>query len=655
MTNRAPQVVLAVRIVAALGVIAFAVHTLVPDGTTVSELFDNRIYYVLQWLAVGLCGARVLLVRSARSGWLAITIGLAFWAGGDLYYAITSTDSYPSLADVGYLAFYPFVYAGFVLLFRQRVTRLPGGIWIDGLSAAFAVAAIGASVLLEIVLETTSGSFGTVATNLAYPLGDMVLLALIVGAFSVTGWQPGRAWLALSAGLVVNAIGDAVYLYTTANGNYQEGTLLDAAWPAAMVLVANAAWVRTRVERPVDIESRQLLVIPATCTMIAVGVLVADHFERLNAVALALATATLACVVARLGLTFRENRRLLELTRSEAVTDPLTGLGNRRLLLSTMEGVLRSASREDPWLFVIFDLDGFKGYNDTFGHLAGDALLVRLGKRLQDATPVAGGCFRLGGDEFCLLVPAEADGGAPALEAAIAALADEGEGFHVTTSFGAVFLPDEAHDPREALREADARLYAQKQQKVSQRDELHEVLLQALYEREPDLIGHTRGVARLAVEVGRRLELSDRDLEELERAAQLHDIGKIAVPDQILRKPSALTDDEWRFIRQHTVVGQRILAAAPALRRVGEIVRATHERWDGTGYPDAVAAQQIPLPARVIAVCDAYDAMTTRRPYRNALSPADAVAELRRCAGSQFDPAIVAVVAEAVHERAEAA
>jgi two-component system cell cycle response regulator len=107
---------------------------------------------------------------------------------------------------------------------------------------------------------------------------------------------------------------------------------------------------------------------------------------------------------------------------------------------------------------------------------------------------------------------------------------------------------------------------------------------------------------------GRRLGVTGAALEELERAAQLHDIGKIAVPDQILRKPSALTDDEWVFIRQHTLVGQRILAASPTLRRIGDIVRATHERWDGAGYPDGVAGADIPLPARIIAVCDAFDA-----------------------------------------------
>ncbi len=342
---------------------------------------------------------------------------------------------------------------------------------------------------------------------------------------------------------------------------------------------------------------------------------------------------------------------LFERTKRWAVTDPLTGLGNRRQLMAEIETAFSRASSAEPWLLVVFDLDGFKGYNDTFGHPAGDALLQRLGIRLAEVPHEGGAAFRLGGDEFCLLTPIRDVPVEDILDGACDALSAKGEGFEIGTSLGAVFLPDDAGTPRDALGEADARLYAHKHQKHSRRDGPHEVLLQALYEREPDLFGHTRGVATLAVEVGRRLGLSGHPLEELERAAQLHDIGKIAVPDQILRKPSALTEDEWVFIRQHTLVGQRILAASPALRRIGDIVRATHERWDGAGYPDGIAGEDIPLAARIIAVCDAFDAMTGARPYRQSLDPATAIEELVRCGGSQFDPTVVAVVAESVKQR----
>jgi HD-GYP domain-containing protein (c-di-GMP phosphodiesterase class II) len=135
--------------------------------------------------------------------------------------------------------------------------------------------------------------------------------------------------------------------------------------------------------------------------------------------------------------------------------------------------------------------------------------------------------------------------------------------------------------------------------------------------------------------------LDDRALEELELAAGLHDIGKLAIPDAMLLKPGPLDDDEWAFVKRHTIIGQRIVAASPALNHVGQIIRSTHERWDGAGYPDRIAGGEVLLPARIIAVCNAFSAMTTDRPYRKAITADAAVAEIARCAGTQFDPAIV--------------
>ena len=312
------------------------------------------------------------------------------------------------------------------------------------------------------------------------------------------------------------------------------------------------------------------------------------------------------------------------------------------------------ASTEEPWLLPLFDLDGFKRYNDSFGHPAGDALLNRLGAKLGAVPPPEAAAYRLGGDEFCLLAPASIIPAAELIDAAVDALSEQSEGFAIGTSFGAVFIPVDATSASEALSEADARLYAHKHQKSARRDRPHEALLQALYERDPELKGHTNGVASLSLNVGRRLGMSETELEELELAAQLHDIGKIAVPDDVLHKPGPLTDSDWSLIQQHTIVGQRILSASPALRRVGEIVRATHERWDGSGYPDRLGQDDIPLAARVIAVCDAFDAMTSTRAYRPPLTVAEAIAELERCSGQQFDPKLVAVFTAALTERVAA-
>ena len=641
MSRRAETTLLAARVGLVAGVVLYTVRTVVHLGQGVDHFLDNWFYDGLLFVAAVVCGSRRWTAAGrARTGWLLLSLGIAAWAAGDTYYTHwignDPNQPFPSFADAGYLALFPFAYVGFILLIRARVPKLTAGVWLDGITAGLGIGALSTAVVLQAVLSTTSGHLAAVATNLAYPLGDTLLLALVVGAFSLMSWRPGRAWFVLGAGLAVMAVADSIYLYQVATNTYVGGTIIDAAWPAALVLLANAAWVGSRDDGAVDVEGRSLLIVPASCVAIAVGVLVLDHFKRLNPLALILAVATLASVVVRLALTFRENRRLFELTRSEAVTDMLTGLGNRRQLMNELDRAFACASTSEPWLLVIFDLDGFKSYNDAFGHPAGDALLQRLGIRLATVPHEGGGAFRLGGDEFCLLTPIHDIPVDQLLDSAVDALSTKGEGFAIGTSFGAVFLPDDAGDPREALGEADARLYAQKHQKHSRRDRPHEVLLQALYEREPALLGHTRGVAALAVEAGRRLGVTGAALEELERAAQLHDIGKIAVPDQILRKPGALSEDEWIFIRQHTLVGQRILAASPALRRIGDIVRATHERWDGAGYPDGIDGENIPLPARIIAVCDAFDAMTAARPYRPPLDPSAAIEELIRCAGSQF-------------------
>jgi response regulator RpfG family c-di-GMP phosphodiesterase len=185
-------------------------------------------------------------------------------------------------------------------------------------------------------------------------------------------------------------------------------------------------------------------------------------------------------------------------------------------------------------------------------------------------------------------------------------------------------------------------MYAHKEDRRSSATrQARDILLQVLHEREPELGDHLKGVAQLAMGVGNRLSLLSEELDEVVRAAELHDVGKMAIPDEILRKPGPLSESEWSFVRQHTLVGERILGAAPALLPVAKLVRSSHEHFDGSGYPDGLAGEAIPLGARIVAVCDAFDAMTTSRPYRDPMSVESALAELRACAGTQFDPRVV--------------
>jgi HD-GYP domain-containing protein (c-di-GMP phosphodiesterase class II) len=281
--------------------------------------------------------------------------------------------------------------------------------------------------------------------------------------------------------------------------------------------------------------------------------------------------------------------------------------------------------------------------------MAGDTLLALLGHRLEVAVADAGHAYRPGGDEFCVLLQCDRREAEARIAAAASALAAHGDGFSVTASFGRVWIPSEAHTPSLALRLADDRMYAQKgSRRGSARQQTHDVLLGVLREREPGLHEHLREVGRLAAIVGRALGMSDSELDDLHRAAELHDIGKAAVPDTILSKPGPLAQEEWDFVRRHTLIGERILLAAPALAPVAAIVRASHERWDGTGYPDRLGGVAIPLAARIVAVCDAFSAITGDRPYAPARTREQAIEELQANAGTQFDPAVVRAFLDAL-------
>jgi diguanylate cyclase (GGDEF)-like protein len=337
--------------------------------------------------------------------------------------------------------------------------------------------------------------------------------------------------------------------------------------------------------------------------------------------------------------------------REQAHTDALTRLGNRRKLAADVRERVRGATASRPLVLLLFDLDGFKSYNDTFGHGAGDAMLTRLAGRLAEAVAAHGAAYRLGGDEFCVLAAAEPGELYDVVTAAAGALAERGEDFAVESSYGAVLLPHEATTLEYALQLADERMYARKRGRSSSPgDQARDVLLRIMHAKQPSLEGHASDVAELCLRVGRRFNMTAEQLDELARAAELHDIGKVGIPDAILDKPAELDEAEWEFVRQHTILGERILSAAPALRPVAVIVRSSHERWDGCGYPDGLAGEQVPLGARIVAACDAYDAMTTDRIYRQRLDHETACRELRAQAGRQFDPEVVEVLLEDLSE-----
>jgi two-component system cell cycle response regulator len=532
---------------------------------------------------VALCALSVLhrALRGARPRrpWLLLGIGMTGWAVGELLFdfVLGSDPPLPSIADAGYLLLYPAAYAALVALVRPRLGLRSGALLLDGVVAGLAVASLAFALVVSAVERHLGGGALADATALAYPLADTLLLALVLAMLGLTGWRPGRALLLVMGGFALLGGADAVYAYASATDTYQPG-LLDVGWALGMLALAAGAWqVPPPAPRAIALDGWRVLAIPSVFGVLALGVLVLDHFHPVDVLAVVLAAAALVATIGRLWLTFAEKATLLALARSEAVTDPLTGLGNRRQLASDLSEALASGR---PHLLLLFDLDGFKAYNDSFGHPAGDALLTRLGRALQDASAPDGDAYRMGGDEFCALLSWEgAHDGEQLVDRTTRALTARGEAFEVSTSWGGVLVPEEAQTDRLALGLADRRMYAHKHaRRPSPGRQSTDVLLRVLEERYPDLGKHGRTVAALAGNVAARLGLDPDAAEAVSFAAELHDVGKVAIPDAILHKPTALDADEWEFMHRHTLIAERIVAAAPALSEVAAVVRSSHER-----------------------------------------------------------------------------
>jgi two-component system, cell cycle response regulator len=640
---------------AALAAVWLLYVALTVTGTAAdADLFGATIVdlmYAGLLLGAGLlCLARARGNPGERRVWVAFGAGLTLWSLGDIWWLVflaqAAEVAYPSISDVFWLGSYPPMAYGVWRLIALRVSwrALGSGAWLDGAIAALAgCAAFAATLLAGPLAAAAQGEPMTFATNLAYPIGDLILLGVALAALSATGWRPGRAIGLIAAGLLLRALTDFIYLDQITRGTYAGG-ILDAGWPAASLLVAAAACVPPSSSRR-DPDWRAFLA-PAVFVTMSLGLLVFDHFNRLPASAIMLAAVAVALAALRMVTMVRTT---LASSRHEALTDPLTGMKNRRSLKRDLDRVLEEVEAGQSFVFAMFDLNGFKRYNDTFGHAAGDSLLIRLGSGLAKAA-APGSAYRLGGDEFCVLLPDHPDA-ERWLSRADAALTERGDGFMISAARGSASIPGEAGEPEEAMHLADRRMYAAKLGGRGDGDHIVEALLRALHEARPEMEGRPSEVPHLARDVSRRLGLPPEELDLVVRTAKLHDVGKMAIPDEILSKPGPLDEEDWNFVRKHTVIGERIVAAAPPLGPVARLVRSSHERWDGGGYPDGLAGQSIPRGARIVFACASFDAMTRERSYAPHRTPQEALAELRRCSGTQFDPEVVDAIVTVVEDR----
>ena len=364
------------------------------------------------------------------------------------------------------------------------------------------------------------------------------------------------------------------------------------------------------------------------------------------------------------GLLEQSRRRVAELElllERQGGRDPVTGLITLTRLRSQLEVEMQRARRHGrPLTVALLDIDGFRSINARSGFAQGDALLVAVAGVIREYTRAHDIVGRTAADEFALVMP-ETDtlGALQAFERILLELEalEAGPISSVSASVGVAAFT-RTQTSQEILGQAAGALDAARaggggraiaadtgggdlSPAEDGRGEVISALAMALLERDRYTGEHSESVVAMATEVARGLGLDQAEVSRVRAAALLHDIGKVAIPDDILNKPGGLNDDQWRLMREHPAIGERILRAVTGMGGVARIVRHEHESFDGSGYPDGLAGEEIPIGSRIILACDAYHAMTSDRPYRQAMSHKDAVDQLLDNAGRQFDPAVV--------------
>lgn len=444
----------------AAGIALLTLHLVVGfGGGATNPVFDHWLYNGLRIGAALACLARAVRVATERRAWALIGAGLLLGALGDAYWTFVIVDDpsppVPSPGDVLMLAMYPLLFAGIVLLLHERFRGLSAGRWLDGAIGGLAVTAVGTQVLLSTVLDHSSGSMEEFITAIAFPVGDLALLAFAGAILISTAGRPGRSLWLLAAGLLAITAVDIYYAYASTVGTYSEGGPFDVLWPLGFALIAWAAWTPATDDLDEPAHLNHPLAVAALFVAMFAGTRIYGRIGELEPTADVLVTAAGIAFVARLLLALFENQRLL----ARAETDSLTHLWNRGRLEIDLD---RACADRRSHVLVLFDLNGFKAYNDSFGHPAGDALLIRLSARLSEATPTTGAAYRMGGDEFAVLFRGRLSQSEIRIRGLAAALSEDDKGHPVGASFGAVEIPAEAESPSTALRIADERLYADK-------------------------------------------------------------------------------------------------------------------------------------------------------------------------------------------------
>jgi two-component system cell cycle response regulator len=657
----------------AAGSFVLLAYYLAPTAGTDAD-WKVALYCLLSASAAVAIVAGILVLRPARPlPWLLVLANQVIYASADATYFVRHDlfhlTAYPSISDALYLAHYPPLVVAMVIFIRRRTSMSDRQALID--AAVLAITCVMLSWVFLIAPSFNAAGQDLVArtTSAAYPVLDVAVLSMALWLLIGSGRRT-RSFHLLTAALLLLVATDTVYALQQLSGTYHATGLLDGMW-AVYYLLIGAAFLdpsMTQLDHASPVTDR----LPAASRFIGMGVavmavpavLLLDHGQARANLVMVVAT----CAALLFGLVIARMMGMLRTQRRFATTDMLTGLPNRRFFETQLSLDAARATRSGSSLsFVLLDIDYFKAVNDSYGHPGGDEVLVKLAERLRDEVRAGDVLARYGGEEFALLLPGSANDEALAaaerLNRAVSSRpfqVGRSEEVFVTVSAGVVSYPHDVAAATELAAAADRALYAAKRagrdRIVAGKSDpppafLHKAmpdpvldyleLLADVVDRYQAPVEHGSAMARWSAAVAHELGLDEEAQRRCSIAARLHDIGKIAIPDAILERDGTLGPEDWELMKTHPGKGQVIVALAPGLADVGEVILQHHERVDGSGYPNRLRGSDIRIEALVLSVCDTYAAMRADRPYRAGRSRPDARAQLRALRGTQLSGEVV--------------